>query len=92
MRFPRHFRQEGEFTARGGRRSRTLVETVFEFSPDAPPLREDEATLPAFGLPEPSELAPKSWYLRWPVLLLIAAGLLLILGGRALRRRTALQS
>jgi hypothetical protein len=85
---PRRFRQTGEFTARGGKRSISLLETEYEYLPSAAPLREDEATLPAFGLPEPEELAITRWYLRWPVLALFLAGLLLILGASWLRRRS----
>lgn len=86
---PRKFRKEGEFDGPGGRRSKSVVERTYEVSTSEPPLPEEEATLPAFGLPEPLELAPKPWYTRWPFWLFVGAGALCLIAGRLLRRRVA---
>lgn len=86
---PRKYRQEGEFTHPGGRLSKSVVESTYEFSTTGLPLQEKEASLPAFGLPEPLELAPKPWYTHWLVWVLIAAGCGFLGVGQFLRVRAA---
>jgi hypothetical protein len=86
---PRKRRAEGEFDGPGGRRSKSVVEHIYDISLNELPLSEEQATLPAFGLPEPQELVAPAWYARWQVWLIAVGGVLCILAGWVLRKRAA---
>lgn len=84
---PVRSRSVGDFVGPTGKKSKSIVERTFSFQTPSERLTEEQASLPAFGLEEPAQLAPKKWYARWQVVLAVVVSLILITIGAVLRRR-----